>query len=314
MKKVIFIGGTSYSGSTLLDLILSNSPSGFSCGEVCAFFYPYREHHVKPLCGCGNPDCQVWRTIKNSGLKNLYTTIFKLFPKVDFIVDSSKDPLWISDRTSELREQGIDVRNILIWKSPVEFYHSRAKRNKEKGWQKEWTRYHKLYFRMIKEWYSIRYIDLVSRAESIRKASAYLGIEYFEGKEKFWNKTQHSLFGNTSAKIHLYRRGSGNYQTYKRENESRIRNPNNTGETPHQAVYYEDPSVDNAGIIINKVMRNIETLLMTTGAERNAMHPEVKVEYAKLQSMSFYEYYSRGKRAIVRYFSFLSPNYKGREV
>ena len=57
MKKVIFIGGTSYSGSTFFDMILANDPKGFSCGEVNALFNPYRPHHTDPLCGCGDINC-----------------------------------------------------------------------------------------------------------------------------------------------------------------------------------------------------------------------------------------------------------------
>lgn len=60
-KKVIFIGGTSYSDSTFLDMILANDPSGFSCGEVLALFHPTRSYHIDPLCGCGDRDCDFER-------------------------------------------------------------------------------------------------------------------------------------------------------------------------------------------------------------------------------------------------------------
>ena len=48
MKQVIFVGSTSYSGSTFFDMTLGNDPTGFSCGEVYAFFHPFRPHH-RPL-------------------------------------------------------------------------------------------------------------------------------------------------------------------------------------------------------------------------------------------------------------------------
>ena len=37
-KKVIFIGGSSYSGSTFLDMMLSSGDNGFTAGEVSALF------------------------------------------------------------------------------------------------------------------------------------------------------------------------------------------------------------------------------------------------------------------------------------
>lgn len=53
-KTAIFIGGSSYSGSTLLDMMLASGEDGFSAGEVSALFYPYRPHHINPECvnGC----------------------------------------------------------------------------------------------------------------------------------------------------------------------------------------------------------------------------------------------------------------------
>ena len=45
-RMVIFVGGTSFSGSTLVDMMLANDPAGLSCGEVYAIFYPYRRHHL----------------------------------------------------------------------------------------------------------------------------------------------------------------------------------------------------------------------------------------------------------------------------
>ena len=51
-KKVVFIGGSSYSGSTFLDMILStNGDNGFFADEVSAF-YLYRSHHINPECRC----------------------------------------------------------------------------------------------------------------------------------------------------------------------------------------------------------------------------------------------------------------------
>ena len=48
-KKIIFIAGTSYSGSTLIDLILSNSSNATSVGEIESIFNPVKIHHLKKI-------------------------------------------------------------------------------------------------------------------------------------------------------------------------------------------------------------------------------------------------------------------------
>jgi hypothetical protein len=38
----------------MLDLMLSNTPAGSSCGEIYAMFRPWRLHHRHPACACGD--------------------------------------------------------------------------------------------------------------------------------------------------------------------------------------------------------------------------------------------------------------------
>jgi len=217
MKQVIFIGGTSYSGSTFLDMVLANDPAGLSCGEINALFYPYRRHHVRYECGCGDPGCRIWEQVKSKGISEIYQTIFDLFPAVNYIVDSSKDPLWIADRTSDLADTVIKSSNILVWKSPDEFLSSRTKRGRYYGWRKAWLNYHKLYFRMVDDWRSIKYYELAKSPESIKKICKHFGIGYKEGRENYWKKTHHTRFGNTSAKIYLYKDNTEKYNECKKE-------------------------------------------------------------------------------------------------
>ena len=120
MKKVIFIGGTSYSGSTFLDMILANDPKGFSCGEVHALFNPYRPHHIRPDCGCGDDNCNTWNKIKKGGKKKLYETLFDIFPDTEFIIDSSKNPFWIKYQMNICSSKNIETINVLIFKNPLD--------------------------------------------------------------------------------------------------------------------------------------------------------------------------------------------------
>jgi len=211
MKKVIFIGGTSYSGSTFLDMVLSNDPQGFSCGEVHALFHPYRQHHFNPLCGCGDKNCNLWNDLKEIGENNFYLKIFEKFPDVNFIVDSSKNPLWIKQRSKFLSSKGIDVKNVLIWKNPANLIQSFIKRNRRKDFEKSFINYHKLYFSLIDEFYIANLESFILDQFILKDLCEFLDIEYFDAKIRYWEKIHHTLFGNTTAKIHLFNKGSNRY-------------------------------------------------------------------------------------------------------
>ncbi len=243
-KKVVFIGGTSYSGSTLLDMMLSNADNGFSCGEVHALFRPYRPHHVNPKCVCGASNCDIWKRLRKYGERRLYVGIFKEMPHLEFIVDSSKDSLWIKDQTLNLDESNIEIHNILIWKTPLEFAFSCFKRGILDKWERSWINYHKRYFSSIEKWYSVRYQNLAKDpSEKLKTLCDLIGIEYFSGKENYWEKTHHTLFGNYSAKIHLHNRNSNIYsqhEAYLKRRKRRFSNTQLLEITHHKSIYYEE--------------------------------------------------------------------------
>jgi hypothetical protein len=253
MKKVIFIGGTSYSGSTILDMIIANDVNGFSTGEVHALFWPYRRKHLRPLCGCGKKDCTLWDSIKLEGEKKVYKTIFKQNQNLNFIVDSSKDPNWIYQQSKNLLRQNIEVKNLLIWKTPSEFSVSYKKRNKKK-WEKEWQNYHKEYFTLVKSFKTVKYKDLVHDRETLIKICDYLGISYFDTKIKFWNKQHHTLFGNSSAKIHLYSKNTENYKV-KKDEINRMADIRDFCNNKYQKIYYEKVNTLKHVDISNKYSR-----------------------------------------------------------
>jgi hypothetical protein len=214
-KKVIFIGGTAHSGSTFLDLMLASGGEGFSAGEVYALYYPYRPYQINPKCGCGDNSCDVWKKIKKTGVLNIYNEIFKNFPKVNFIVDSSKRPIWITKQSEIIRKMGFDVKNVLIYKTPLEYAMSRKKREKLEGWLNSWKNYHKLYFTLNDMWLTIKYSELASNSANVlENLCGEIGIDYFKGKEEYWNYSYHTLFGSNAAKRHLYSKNTKKYKNW----------------------------------------------------------------------------------------------------
>lgn len=203
-RKVIFVGGTAFSGSTFFHMTLANDREGFACGEIRWLFYPYRPDHVEQMNAAQGETRKIWREIRARGIHNLYETIFDLYPNVRFIVDSSKSPHWIRFQMAKLAAKGIESRNVLIWKRPQEFANSTCKRKRLQGWDHEWVNYHRLYLSLIPEWRSVQYKAYTTNNQVLEQVCNYLDIPYFEGKHDYWEKEHHSFGGNYSARFHLH--------------------------------------------------------------------------------------------------------------
>jgi hypothetical protein len=202
-KKVIFVQGTQYSGSTFFHMQLANDPHGFACGEVHGLFRPHKPAHVNRECTCGYQQCRVWPKVLPYAARGLYRGIFELSPEVDFVVDSSKQPFWILYQNRNLEKQGIEFSNILIWKTPLEFADS-MKRKKEPGWADVWLKLHRLYLTEIPGIRTVKYQDLVSKPDTLQIVCETIGIPYYAGKEQYWTKKHCILGGSKTAKYHLF--------------------------------------------------------------------------------------------------------------
>lgn len=260
-KKVIFVGGTSYSGSTFFHLTLANDPAGFAVGEVQHLFAPTKERHLRSTwkCGCGDPSCDFWDRVKKRGVEALYETIFELNPEVDFIVDSSKNVVWTAEHSERLARRGIEVERVLIWKTPLEFAHSLKKRNRlgEGEGLANWPRYHRLFYSFMDEWRAIKYSEYTNdQAPVLTAVCDYLGIPYFPGKERFWEKTHHVLGGNLSSRIHLYSQNSSNYQEVQRRAAGGNRELAGV-EARHRQVYYEDPDQQELRELVDRLRADV---------------------------------------------------------
>lgn len=218
-KRVIFIGSCSYSGSTILDLILGSVDGAASMGEVGRIYLPRRKEHFDRECGCLKGGCTHWDSVLEEGVKNIHARAFEEF-KVSTLVDSTKDPFWIRERGLELEKMGVEVINLLIWKTPSEIMASFAKRGVRRAWRRSWQNYHLLYFSLIKEFHPIPFESLL-RSDSdfiVRLNNAGIHKYNFE----YWNSPGHTLFGNDSAKRHLHEEGSREFLEIQKRRAHRI--------------------------------------------------------------------------------------------
>ena len=288
-KKVIFVGGSSYSGSTLLDMAISSGPDGFSAGEVYALFYPWQRWHIEPRCSCNDKMCSIWTAIKKKGVGRLYFEIFKMFPNIKYIVDSSKDPLWISANSKKLKLKGIECKNILIYKTPLEFAYSKYKRGSTK-WKKAWKNYYQLYFSLIKNPIIIKYSDFVGMPQKYLKIICMqLDINYFEGKESFWKYNHHTLFGNNSAKIHLYAKENEKFDEYKNKSDLKKSLNKMKIEDVHRRFYYDQGFINILpNFIINEVSNDHKIKNIQKYLENNKIGLEIKKNNGGIKKFSIF--------------------------
>lgn len=137
--------------------------------------------------------------------------------EVDILVDSSKNLPWVIDNNIYARNNDISVYNILIYKDPASFFHSFWKRgiSIEKARNHEFISYYKRFFESNLPFISLNYNKLVAEpSKTLRKLCHLIEIPYFEGKENFWEKEHHQLFGSRGT-----RKQVGNPEAAIRKNE-----------------------------------------------------------------------------------------------
>lgn len=209
MDSIVTICGMSRSGSTMLDLILGNSPDAFSCGEVYAWFRPHRKHHFKIDCSCGEDPCLVWEKIKNVEEHRFHKFVIQELG-VHFVIDSSKDLCWMVDTQTWGEKSNLTVHNLLIWKEPIDLVYSFWKRGQSFScWKKSFVSYYGKFFQMDIPFRAVKYNAIVEDPSGTTKEICNtIGMPYSLGKEKFWKKEHHCLFGSGGIKQQLERGNS----------------------------------------------------------------------------------------------------------
>jgi len=219
-KKVIFVLSTSWAGSTFLDLMLGNGSDCFSCGElinlfrnkgriVCSTCYGPPRSKTEPS-GPHPIYCDIWKKVYENGRKRIYDTLFSLFPNVNVIVESSKSDLWFREQKRNIEDR-FEVHTVVIYKHPLNFAYSGMQKYpnvRDCDWMWEWRECNSKFF--PHDPIFVSYKDLCENPSgTLRKLCDKLDIEYFDGKELFWNRESHHMInGSWTAKIHLYTKDS----------------------------------------------------------------------------------------------------------
>ena len=180
----------------MLDLILGNDEKAFSLGEIYAYFRPWHERHYKSNCRCGTRDCPVHAKLKSYEESELHLNVFDEF-EVDFVIDSSKNLNWIIDSNQWAKKAGINVINLLIYKSALSHSYSHFKRGQNAMYFRKEYLYYKKYFETKLPFISVHYDQLVENPNNVlRCLCKAIEMPFFKRKNKFWEKKHHYFFGS----------------------------------------------------------------------------------------------------------------------
>jgi hypothetical protein len=102
-----------------------------------------------------------------------------------------------------------------------------------------WANYHRLYWTLVADFKTYAYARLARDPQSLIYVCEYLGIDYFAGKENYWEKEHHTLFGNTSAKIHTHSKEDEQYAQEQEELVSETETVRSEIGQRHRSIYYQ---------------------------------------------------------------------------
>ncbi len=202
---LINICAPSFSGTTILDLMLGNAANGFSCGEVAFWFRPHYDYHTRIECPCIDEGmCPIWRTLARVPEHRFHETACREL-QLGHIVDSSKKLTWVIDANRWAEKSGMHAVNLLVWKTPIALAHSYWKRGRSLSVPGlRYARYYKRFIELGLPFAAVNFHRLTkSPAEQLQEICRYSLVPYFEGKEQFWTKQHHHLFGSEGTRNQL---------------------------------------------------------------------------------------------------------------
>jgi hypothetical protein len=213
MKTLINILGAGRSGTTMLDLMLGNSPDAFSLGEVGSYFRPTRKHHFTIDCSCGNGLCPTWEKLTRFKEEFFYLKLFDEL-NVNYVVDSSKELACLIDKYRRL-DSSIRIVNIITWKDPIDLAYSHWKRGQDVWFHlNSFIKYLNRFLNLEFSFFSVRHSELTKNpARKLKSICQKIGMPYFEGKEQFWLKDHHFLFGSEGVRRQIAKKESFIYQS-----------------------------------------------------------------------------------------------------
>jgi len=209
VATLVNVCGAARSGTTMLDLMLGNAPDAFSCGEVYTWFRPWRRYHFRLNCRCGQNPCPIWEKIRHVPENQFHAAVVEKLG-VNFVIDSSKELCWLIDTQKWAVANGLEVFKLLLWKNPINLAYSHWKRGGGlTGWRYEFISYYSKFFETGLPFRSVYFNNLVSNPQQkLEEICTVVGMPYFDGKERFWEKQHHHLRGSHGTFMQMVNKDS----------------------------------------------------------------------------------------------------------
>ncbi len=205
MPNLVMILGPGRTGTSMTHLMLGNAKNAFACGEIYAFFRPWRTHHFKPMCSCAHnySDC-VWRKFDNTNEESFHKALAQQLD-VKWVVDESKNLNWVLDTEYWARSSNMQKFNIIMVKEPIGFMYSQWKRERPlETATKYFLKYYQRFLALNVPFVSVKLEELTADpATKLEKICNVIGMKYFEGKERFWEKQHCHLFGSLGLRSQI---------------------------------------------------------------------------------------------------------------
>lgn len=291
MYKLIFVCGSSRTGTTMLDLMLGNDPDAFSLGEAYHRFRPTHTQHFHLNCSCGQKPCPEWEHIKYVPEHLFHKAVFER-KNTKYVIDSAKNLCWLIDSHKWAKNNNISTFYFLMWKSPIDHFFSYWKRNKSYSlWRKRFVSYYNRFFSLGFPFCSVNLNELQDNpSKKLKSICNSIGMNYFFGKENFWGKVHHHLFGSLSVRNQVVSK------------KSKIEKSNN-----YHPVFLEKKEQYSQRIDSDKKIQNIvEILSYSEIFSSNKISMDASLT-KKLSRYPFWYYAKRIKQKIRKQFPIQSP-------
>lgn len=203
MRKVIYVLGANWSGTTLLGSVLGATRTGG----------PYRYFHVGELhalfkAGKGTEraaSSPIWADFIRADVTPDLMHRIASSAHAEVIIDSSKILNWVDLFKDDLEKRNVEVRYVVAFRPFDDVVRSGLRRGKSLDHcVRSLSRYEK-YLRVLDP--GLTTIVDVSKftsepTESTIALCAATGVEYFDGKELYWKYPADHLYGASTQRRH----------------------------------------------------------------------------------------------------------------
>lgn len=189
MAKLIYVSGASFTGTTMMGLILANQSNGFAMGEVWSIFRKGLPEDVATD--------EEWQVAYSKGRKWIH---FYFLNNYDVVTDSSKRIGWVRHTSRRIRRlTSHKIHHVLMYKEPINAFHS--------FWNRKYKKFDKFY--QIYSTYYKQYLknfgppDIWVQLEQFTKwpesttehICKILSITYIPKKHAYWHRTASHIRG-----------------------------------------------------------------------------------------------------------------------